>query len=52
LSGQWKTGKSRQKPQYTAINQLCIKYPESPFLIGGNANLPDIDWRSDSVINW
>jgi len=32
-----------------AINQLCIKYPENPIWIGRDANLPEIDWRSDSV---
>ena len=35
----------------TSINQLCTKYPDSPVWIGGDVNLPDIDWSSDTVRN-
>ena len=33
----------------TSIDQLCTKYPDSPVWIGGDVNLPDIDWSADTV---
>lgn len=34
----------------SAISQLCAKYPRSPIWIGGDANLPDIDWTADCIV--
>ncbi|MEW8545010.1 MAG: hypothetical protein AB2693_15915 [Candidatus Thiodiazotropha sp.] len=34
---------------YTAITTLQERYKEHTVYIGGDTNLPDIDWTSDSV---
>jgi len=34
-----------------SISQLCAKYPKCPVWIGGDANLPDIDWSADSIVS-
>lgn len=36
----------------TTINQLCTKYPDSPTWIGGDINLPDIDWSTDTATSY
>ena len=28
---------------------MCLKYPNSPVWLGGDVNLPDIDWTTDSI---
>jgi len=33
----------------TSSNHLCLKYPDSPTWIGGDINLPDIDWSANTT---
>ena len=33
----------------TSVDQLCMKYPDSPIWIGGDVNIPDIVWTTDTV---
>jgi len=34
-----------------SLNSECAKYPKCPVWIGGDANLPDIDWSADSIVS-
>ena len=36
---------------YNEIRKLSYKYKNSPIWFGGDMNLPDIDWTTNTIIN-
>ena len=38
--------------RFNAVKDICVKYPKSIFILGGDLNLPDISWPSNSIVGY